>query len=399
MFKKNIFAKMAMFSPAALIAANIALASDTRVVVHIENLAPMQGTFQTPFWVGFHDGSFDTYNGNTPANSLPIPGSVAMERLCEDGTTSPIASDFATLVPYGEDATLPGPNGPIAPGEVTTGSFILDPNEPSHRYFSYASMVIPSNDFCISNGSPFAHKVFDEEGNFVAKSFFVVGSEVLDAGTEVNDEVPENTAFFGQSTPNTGVDENGVIGTLGSDIIDITGFMPAGSGGILDAPRFAMADFSKPGYPFVKISFNSAPAVVDSLRFSAKLNGAQSVPAVKTSAKGAAHYRLIEEGTTIEFFNWFSRLRNVTVAHLHLGEAGETGPVVVDLLATGQSSKFSRVTRFIKGEITASDLVGPMAGQPLDVLSQAILDGEIYINIHTEQNPSGEIRGQLKLGQ
>ena len=28
----------------------------TRVVVSIENVAPANGTFQTPFWVGFHDG-------------------------------------------------------------------------------------------------------------------------------------------------------------------------------------------------------------------------------------------------------------------------------------------------------------------------------------------------------
>jgi len=39
----------------------------------------------------------------------------------------------------------------------------------------------------------------------------VSGAEVLDGGTEVNDELPVNTAFFGQMAPNTGVAENGVV--------------------------------------------------------------------------------------------------------------------------------------------------------------------------------------------
>ena len=53
--------------------------------------------------------------------------------------------------------------------------------------------------------------------------------------------------------------------------------------------------------------------------------------------------------------------------------------------------------RFLEGEVSAADLLGPLQGQPLDVLSQAIKDGNVYINVHTEQNPAGDIRGQLKL--
>ena len=91
-------------------------------------------------------------------------------------------------------------------------------------------------------------------------------------GTEVNDELPENTAFFGQAAPNTGVDENGVIGTIGTDLPDQPGFLPPGSGGILDDPRFRMGDFLVPGYPFVKISFSAADAIVDDLAFETDLS-------------------------------------------------------------------------------------------------------------------------------
>jgi len=108
----------------------------SRVTVTVENVSPDRGTFQTPVWVGLHDGeAFDTYNGNTPAGSRPLAGSVnalgqsAMEEICEDGGTGQISSDFATLQPNGVDTTIQGPNGgPLAPGplwcfQATTSAF------------------------------------------------------------------------------------------------------------------------------------------------------------------------------------------------------------------------------------------------------------------------------------
>lgn len=379
--------------------AGSAAATDTRVIVNIENLAPSQGTLQTPFWVGFHEGQFDLYDGNTPASNDPRPGSVAMERLCEDGNNAPLAQDFADLS-SGVDATIAGPNGPIAPGEIASRSFVLDSTSPDQLYFSYASMILPSNDFCIANGNPRAHRIFDDAGNFVGESFFVVGSEALDAGTEVGDEIPANTAFFGQSTPDTGVDENGLIGTIGSDLPAV-GFLPPGSGGILDDPRFAMGDFLVPGYPFVKISFQSAPAFVEDLNFKTFLSGENEVPAVETRARGVAFAKLREEGTELSFFSFSSRLRNVTLAHLHLGAEGENGPVVVNLLDVDPTElsrrERRRIDRKISAEIQTGDLLGPLAGQPLDALIAEIEKGNVYVNLHTEANPGGELRGQLKL--
>ena len=372
------------------------LADPTRINVRIENVAPLQGTFQTPYWVGIHDGTtFDTYNGNTAANSLPIFGSIAMESLCEDGNTDAISADFSSLQPLGQQATLPGPDGPLAPGESVEQSFVVDSNDPGNRYFSYASMVIPSNDFCISNGNPKAHPLFDENGNFIAQSFFVAGSEVLDAGTEVNDENPTNTAFFGQAAPNTGVDENGLIGDVG-DRPELNGFLPRGSGGILDDSRFSEADFTLPGYSFVKFTFSAAPAITEQLFIRSFLSGRNEVPAIQTRAFGFLRANLVDNGETINLAAATLRLRNVTAAHLHLAAQGENGPVVVDLLANGDLINRARRIKLLRAEITKDALTGPLAGQPLDVLSAEIQAGNVYINIHTEQNPAGELRGQLK---
>ena len=72
---------------------------------------------------------------------------------------------------------------------------------------------------------------FDSFGKLTKVLIEDFGSDVLDAGTEVNDESRVNTAFFGQMTPDTGVDENGVVNPH-------PGFLPEGSGGILDDPNF-----------------------------------------------------------------------------------------------------------------------------------------------------------------
>jgi hypothetical protein len=48
-----------------------------------------------------------------------------------------------------------------------------------------------------------------------------------------------------------------------------------------------------------------------------------------------------------------------------------------------------------RGTITEADLVGPLAGQPLSALVEAIRSGNAYVNVHTVDHPAGEIRGQL----
>lgn len=224
------------------------VAAEVRVT--IENLAPSGGTLQTPVWVGFHNGGFDLYDRGAPA-------SAALERLAEDGSTGPLSAAFGVSGTGSVDGTIvSGAFPPFAPGARASMVFNLDASAPESRYFSYASMVIPSNDAFIGNGNPLAFPIFNSSGAFIGADFIVLGSMVLDAGSEVNDELPSNTAFFGQAAPNTGTVENGTVELH-------PGFLAAGSGGVLDGSfagfSFANADFHAPGYQIARITVTAVP--------------------------------------------------------------------------------------------------------------------------------------------
>ncbi len=183
-------------------------ASAVTLKVTIESLVPDQGVLFTPVWVGFHDGSFDVYDRNVPASNFP-----GLESIAEDGNTGPISGRFASeqSASGGVDGTVLGLGGgvpgPLDPGEMTMQTFDVDPS--AGRYFSYASMIIPSNDAFVANGNPLAHEIFDANGNFLGADFIVLGADVLDAGTEQNTEM--NAAFINQTAPNQGPDENGNV--------------------------------------------------------------------------------------------------------------------------------------------------------------------------------------------
>lgn len=240
------------------IAGTANVANAVQLQVTIENLAPVNGNFLTPVWVGFH-GGYDIFNPGELA-------SPALEALAEDGNTSLLSNAFTASGLGTVQGVIAGPGGPIAPGDVATATFDVDASDPNGRFFSYAAMLLPSNDAFIANADANGFQIFDDMGNFVGADFFVMGSEVYDAGTEFNDELPENTAFFGQSVPNTGI-------TTSDAIALHAGFLAAGSGGILDAAQYANADFLRPGYPIAQIRITQVPLPGAALLMLSSLGG------------------------------------------------------------------------------------------------------------------------------
>ncbi|MFK7887538.1 MAG: spondin domain-containing protein [Gammaproteobacteria bacterium] len=214
----------------------------TSVQVTITNNAPTGGVYLTPVWVGFHDGSFDSYDGGTA--SAP-----ALEALVEDGNTGPISDVFAgTLVGDAVDGRVQGTlgGGPVAPGQTVTQTFELSADG-SNQYFSYASMVLPSNDYYVANGNPFAHSLASIFNGMVNEIVFNIGTPgtVNDAGTEVNDfATSAGNGLFGlpggQTGPNQGADEGGVNANVVGD--PFAGFLNTPAG--LDLSLFNFNDSS-----------------------------------------------------------------------------------------------------------------------------------------------------------
>ena len=191
---------------AGLLAAFAGSALAGPLTITFENLQADGGFFFTPAWGGLHDGSFDSYDGGTLASSWP-----GLTELAEEGNTGPISSAFAAATGgVGVDATITGSVGhpTISPGE--SGSVTLNAGNPAvNRYFSYASMLIPSNDIFVANGNPLAHEVYDAAGNFTGPlTIDIYGSSFNDNGTELNSAL--NGAAF-SALGGIGISENELI--------------------------------------------------------------------------------------------------------------------------------------------------------------------------------------------
>ena len=374
----------------SLVALSSAAFAQDRIAVSVENLAPSMGTFQTPVWVGMHNGSFDLYDSG-------VAISADLERLAEDGATAPIAGNFLGTGAGTVEATIPGPSGPIAPGDRAFRMFLIDPMSPGSQFFSYASMVLPSNDAFIANGNPMGHPLYSAQGQFVFEDF--IDNSTLDAGSEVNDELPMNTAFFGQMAPDTGVVEGGLVGPH-------PGFLPPGSAGILDSFRFRNGQFVRPGYSNVMVRVRRAAAITDDRSFVALATGGNVLPAVTSPATARIGALLRENGTLLQIVFQKRNLNNVVAAELRLGAQGSNGPVVATVVGPFAPGGGSFGGDTITIDVRGSMLTGPLADYPLDALSAQLEAGDIYFTVRTDDGdattsgapgdlPDGEIRGQF----
>ncbi len=139
--------------------------------------------------------------------------------------------------------------------------------------------------------------------------------------------------------------------------------------------------------------------------FRARLTGAEEVPApVETQAKGHAHFQLSKDGTMLRVQVVVNNIEDVIGAHIHMAAAGSNGPIVASFVpdTAGFLSGGPFVTEplnpqgvLVRGTISAADMLGPLAGQRLNALVDAMRKGNTYFNVHTTEHRGGEIRGQI----
>ena len=129
--------------------------------------------------------------------------------------------------------------------------------------------------------------------------------------------------------------------------------------------------------------------------FHAKLTGKDEVPSVKTKATGEVKFKLSNDGKELSYILTVKNIENATAAHIHRGMKGKSGPPVANLF-TGPKKENNFSGELSKGNITANDLSGDLMGKSLNDLVQLIKSGDAYVNVHTDANPEGAIRGQIK---
>jgi hypothetical protein len=107
-----------------------------------------------------------------------------------------------------------------------------------------------------------------------------------------------------------------------------------------------------------------------------KLSGANEVPPVQTAAAGSGSITVAADGSVT------GSVRTTGVAgmaaHIHAGAAGKNGPVIIPL------------TKAADGEWSV-----PAGAKLNDEQMKSYKAGELYVNVHSEANKGGEIRGQL----
>lgn len=186
---------------ALLTAAGLAQAQMVQLRVTVQNLSPANSLTFAPLRVGFHNGTFDAFNNGQTATAPIIS-------IAEGGSGSDWFPAFAAAEP---DATLGTvvsmPAGPLLPGATASAMFTVDPSV--NRFFTFASMVVPSNDHFIGNDNPMQYMLFDAMGNLNISSISQFGRDIWDAGSELED--PANAAFLTVGTNSLRTPQNGVV--------------------------------------------------------------------------------------------------------------------------------------------------------------------------------------------
>jgi len=150
--------------------------------------------------------------------------------------------------------------------------------------------------------------------------------------------------------------------------------------------------------------------VVTAEQIGALLTGYEETPAaVSTTGRGEFTATIDADSDTIFYSETYSGLQGtVTQSHIHVGQPGVNGSVVIFLCQTAANPDPTGLAPAcpqqgtVSGTITAANVVAgatasqQLAAGDLGAVVAAIRGGAAYANVHTDASPGGEIRGQLR---
>ena len=143
--------------------------------------------------------------------------------------------------------------------------------------------------------------------------------------------------------------------------------------------------------------------------FGARLRGLEEVPSISTLAQGFFLGTLNPAGTALDYsLVYFDLQGAVQQAHIHIGQAGVNGGVVLFFctnltppanVPTPPACPSAPGINTVSGTLTSANVVtvaaqGIAAGEFSEII-RAMRAGNSYANVHTDLFPGGEIRGQV----
>ena len=153
----------------------------------------------------------------------------------------------------------------------------------------------------------------------------------------------------------------------------------------------------------------AAAAVAEADQIRALLTGYEESPSVSTTAAGQFVATIDRDGDVFHYRETFHALQGtVTQSHIHVGQPGVNGSIVIFLCQTGSNPDPTGLAPqcpqegTVTGTITAANVIaGATASQQLQAgdlaaVITAIRAGAAYANVHTNLSPGGEILGQIR---
>jgi hypothetical protein len=144
--------------------------------------------------------------------------------------------------------------------------------------------------------------------------------------------------------------------------------------------------------------FLSPPLLAaNAVNFRVELSGANENPPVDTPTTGVAILHVNQDFSAIDFKLDVKNavdILGVAGAHFHCAPAGSNGGVVVFLagaFSPGYDGDFQ-----LRATLTDASIINTACGANIAELVESMLDGNVYINVHSTSNPSGVIRGQVQ---
>jgi hypothetical protein len=191
----------------AVVAVSTADAQVRDITVTVENLAPTNSVSFAPLRVGFHSGVFDAFDNGSAASDAIIS-------IAEGGTGDAWFPAFQAADPTAVLGSVVN-GGPAVPAgnagvgnafnSTATATFRVDTSV--NRFFTFANMVVPSNDLFLGNDNPI--ELFDASGNQLINTIDQTGASIWNAGSEVANI--DNAAFIPGSDNDARIEEDGVV--------------------------------------------------------------------------------------------------------------------------------------------------------------------------------------------